>query len=94
MRVMDNRYTTTILTSGGDPFEASFFISQGIAGTTGERVIRTEQLEATFEFDAHARAAANLATRVFVDSNARGSSRKERPWTRNCSNPQRPSSLH
>ncbi|GEM_PF-3764714 len=68
MGAMNNRYTTTILTSGADPFKASFFISQGIAGTTGERVIHMEQLEATFEFDADARAAANRAARVFVNS--------------------------
>ena len=68
MPVMDNGFTTTVLTFGGDPLRASFFVSQRIEGTAEECVIHMHQLEATFEFDADARAAASRAAGVLVNS--------------------------
>ena len=65
---MDNGFTTTVLTFGGDPFQASFFVSQRIEGTAEERVIHMQQLEATFEFDADARAAASRDAEVLIKS--------------------------
>jgi len=48
--------------------DATAIVSQRIEGTAGERVIHMRQLEATFEFDADARAAASRAAGVFVNS--------------------------
>jgi hypothetical protein len=64
---MRKAYTTTVLTSGGDPFEASFFITQDLAGA-GEHVVHMERLEATFEFDEDARTAADQAANAYVDT--------------------------
>jgi hypothetical protein len=66
MRGMSQDYTTTVLTSSGDLFGASFFISRVVEGAH-EQVVHMEQLEAMFEFDEDARAAANRAAQAFVD---------------------------
>jgi hypothetical protein len=71
MRRMSKDYTTTVLTSAGDLFGASFFVSRAVEGTQ-QQVVHMERLDAEFEFDEDARAAASRAGQLFIDKHFPG----------------------